>query len=210
MLPRLALPAATAAAGPARLLVAASPYASSFHRAGGLKGLVPSVYTSLERELTAAAAARRAPLRLAHYRREGWTFHAKGLWLWPPGPTTTPLSLAAPQRAAARPAHPAHPADAPAEAVGRGDDDAARPVLSLLGSSNLGHRSVHLDLELGACLVSTDEAVRSLLQHEQARLREHTEERAPPGEARAAAEEEEEARVPLVARCAGQMLRQYF
>ena len=69
---------------------------------------------------------------------------------------------------------------------------------------------MHLDLELGACLVSTDEAVRSLLQHEQARLREHTEERAPPGEARAAAAEEEEARVPLVARCAGQMLRQYF
>ena len=29
-------------------------------------------------------------------------------------------------------------------------------------------------------------------------------------EAAAAAEEEEEARVPLVARCAGQMLRQYF
>ena len=122
---------------------------------------MPAVYTSLERELTAAAAARRAPLRLAHYRREGWTFHAKGLWLWPPvappagggaaalpaaGADAAPAAVAAP---------PPHPADAPAAAMGGGGetdtdvegDDAATPVLSLLGSSNLGHRSVHFDLE---------------------------------------------------------------
>ena len=69
---------------------------------------------------------------------------------------------------------------------------------------------MHLDLELGACLISTDEAVRTQLQHEQACLREHTEEvaYAPPGEATAA--EEEATRVPLVARYAGQMLREYF
>ena len=122
---------------------------------------MPAVYTSLERELTAAAAARRAPLRLAHYRREGWTFHAKGLWLWPPvappagggAADAAPLTVAA---LAAVAAPPPHPADAPAAAMGGGGetdtdaagDDAATPVLSLLGSSNLGHRSVHLDLEL--------------------------------------------------------------
>ena len=157
---------------------------------------MPAVYTSLERELTAAAAARQAPLRVAHYRRKGWTYHAKGLWLWPPA---GPPGLGA--------SRPPHPADAPAAARG-GGDDAATPILSLLGSSNLGHRSVHLDLELGACLVSTDGTVRAQMQHEQTRLREHTEEVAPPGEAAAA--EEEATRVPLVARYAAQMLRQYF
>ena len=107
---------------------------------------MPAVYTSLERELTAAAAARQAPLRLAHYRREGWTFHAKGLWLWPPaggtaappaGGGAAPLAggAAAVLPADAAPptlaAPPRHPADAPAAAMG-GGDDAARPILSLL------------------------------------------------------------------------------
>ena len=73
------------------------------------------------------------------------------------------------------------------------------PVLSLLGSSNLGHRSVCRDVELGACLVSTDDGVRRQLQIEQARLRQHTEP-AP----------DEEAAVPLVARCAARALRSYF
>ena len=116
---------------------------------------MPAVYTSLERELTAAAAARRAPLRLAHYRREGWTFHAKGLWLWPPVAPPAGGGAAALPADATDAAPPPHPADAPAAAMGGGGetdtdaagDDAATPVLSLLGSSNLGHRSVHLDLE---------------------------------------------------------------
>ena len=117
---------------------------------------MPAVYSSLERELTATAAARQAPLRVAHYRREGWTYHAKGLWLWPPaggGTAAPPASVAAtaPLPADAAPpagaAPPSHPADAPAAAMG-GGDDAARPILSLLGSSNLGHRSVHLHLDL--------------------------------------------------------------
>jgi hypothetical protein len=67
---------------------------------------------------------------------------------------------------------------------------------------------VHLDLELGACLISTDEVLRTQLQHEQARLRVHTQEVAPPGGGATA--EEEATRVPIIARYAGKMLRQYF
>ena len=77
-------------------------------------------------------------------------------------------------------------------------DDEATPVLSLLGSSNLGYRSVCRDLELGFCLISTDHEVRRQLQAEQARLRQHAE-----------APLEEEG-VPLAARCAARTLRHFF
>jgi len=54
-------------------------------------------YVALESRLRRLAAARGSPnttpLRVLHYSRAGWTFHSKGVWLWPPlsaPPSTTP------------------------------------------------------------------------------------------------------------------------
>ena len=67
-------------------LLSAAPTASGFWGARGVKGLIPRVYAAIEARLLAAARRHEAPLRLEHYGRAGWTYHAKGLWMWPPAP----------------------------------------------------------------------------------------------------------------------------
>lgn len=64
-------------------LLSAAPSASGFWKAGGAKGYIPHVYAALEHQLAGTARSRAAKLRLLHFARERWTYHAKGLWLWP-------------------------------------------------------------------------------------------------------------------------------
>jgi CDP-diacylglycerol--glycerol-3-phosphate 3-phosphatidyltransferase len=63
-------------------LLSAAPSSSGFRGAGGLRGLIPHVYTALERRLAANALGASQAYRILHYTREEWTYHAKGLWLW--------------------------------------------------------------------------------------------------------------------------------
>ena len=51
--------------------------------ARGIRGLIPQVYSVLEQRFVALARSRLAPLTVLHYARPGWTYHAKGLWMWP-------------------------------------------------------------------------------------------------------------------------------
>ena len=130
-------------------LLGGSPTSSSFYNAAGLKGLIPVVYEVLQARLTAAARARGAPLQVLHYERPGWTYHAKGMWLWPPQHPSACL--------------PQTPSE-----------ELQAPVLTLIGSSNFSERSVQRDLELSMCLITTDPAVRAALLAEQACLLKHS------------------------------------
>ena len=199
LLPRAPSPHATAGGPPlAPMLLSAAPSASSFWGAGGLKGLIPHVYAGLEESLRAAAHRCDAPITVLHYARPGWTYHAKGLWLWPPqgrpaaaetSSVSTEEETAAIGMVAAREASDG--------------DSSEHPLLSVLGSSNLSERSTRRDVELSACLVATDVGVRRQLHEEQARLREH---------ARAAPETSTDGRAAAaaVARALATFIRRFF
>ena len=158
-------------------------------------------YVALESRLRRLAAARGSPnttpLRVLHYSRAGWTFHSKGVWLWPPlnaPPSTTPITtpkttlgapppstppstmLSAPSTAS-RPTQSTDPPStqptaAPRPAVSSG----VRPIATLIGSSNLSERSTRRDVELSFFVLSTDEGVRAQLDDEQRRLCAHARE----------------------------------
>jgi CDP-diacylglycerol---glycerol-3-phosphate 3-phosphatidyltransferase len=56
-------------------LTTASPMANGFFNDGAIKSLIPKVYKSMENNLIQSYRA-----NVREYNREGWTFHAKGLW----------------------------------------------------------------------------------------------------------------------------------
>ncbi|XP_075911737.1 CDP-diacylglycerol--glycerol-3-phosphate 3-phosphatidyltransferase, mitochondrial-like [Petromyzon marinus] len=63
------------------------------------------------------------------YKRPGWTFHAKGLWVTLPGHHS--------------------------------------PSLTLVGSTNFGHRSVERDLEAQLCITTVSPSLRQQLHQEE-------------------------------------------
>lgn len=72
------------AAHPLQLLTAA-PEAHGFAGARGVASVVPAAYGVMEHRLLSRLSARREGVTLREFNRPGWQFHAKGLWLWPPG-----------------------------------------------------------------------------------------------------------------------------
>jgi len=94
-LPPHASPPPSPASSDARATVlVASPTASSFWGARGVRSLVPQVYSALEQAFWREVAGRRVNIaHFDHARRGGpMTFHAKGLWLWPPPPASLPVA----------------------------------------------------------------------------------------------------------------------
>ena len=85
---------------------------------------------------------------------EGWSYHAKGLWisLWPPVPVSlshSTISLS--------PAPATSPIISP---------KAAGVDISVVGSSNYTKRSYSLDLETGVIIVTRDEGLKKRLAEE--------------------------------------------
>ncbi|KAJ8589133.1 hypothetical protein M405DRAFT_792031 [Rhizopogon salebrosus TDB-379] len=84
-------------------IIAASPKANGFYGSGGLSGLIPEGYTLLEQRFMKAArtASRASPsnitdghnVSLREWERDGWTYHAKGIWLSPSVDTPPILTL---------------------------------------------------------------------------------------------------------------------
>lgn len=70
-------------------VVAASPWANGFYGSLGISGLLPPAYTLLSRRFVEAvdAAGLSNAISLKEWRRgtvgekDGWTYHAKGLWV---------------------------------------------------------------------------------------------------------------------------------
>ncbi|WFD40539.1 CDP-diacylglycerol--glycerol-3-phosphate 1-phosphatidyltransferase [Malassezia japonica] len=97
----------SAAAQPGRVpvafrLVAASPEANGFFGSKGVSGRIPGAYTYLEKQFWEQVVDRgldkplpgqdTPTVELREWRKYGWTYHQKGVWITPPGtplPTTT-------------------------------------------------------------------------------------------------------------------------
>ncbi|KAF7337004.1 CDP-diacylglycerol--glycerol-3-phosphate 3-phosphatidyltransferase [Mycena venus] len=64
-------------------IVAASPRANGFYGSRGVSGRIPEGYTLLEQRFMSAVqrAGRQSGVQLYEWEREGWTYHAKGIWL---------------------------------------------------------------------------------------------------------------------------------
>ncbi|KAL2068179.1 hypothetical protein VTL71DRAFT_16277 [Oculimacula yallundae] len=70
-------------------VITASPQANGFYGSSGVSGLLPAAYTLLSRRFLEAssAAGKSSSISLKEWRRgtvgtpEGWTYHAKGLWV---------------------------------------------------------------------------------------------------------------------------------
>ncbi|KAI9234341.1 MAG: hypothetical protein BYD32DRAFT_423794 [Podila humilis] len=68
-------------------LIAASPEANGFFNSAGISKYIPPAYTLIERKFfnKAKAVGNGDIISIEEYRRDGWTYHAKGLWVYPPG-----------------------------------------------------------------------------------------------------------------------------
>lgn len=76
-------------------ILLASPEVNGFFGAKGVAGAIPAAYTHIEQQFYREVCRRRQQHRvqLQEYSREGWTFHAKGLWLYMPGSSLPCLTL---------------------------------------------------------------------------------------------------------------------
>lgn len=82
-------------------VVTASPWANGFYGSKGVSGLLPAAYTLLSRRFLekVRAAGRHDSITLKEWRRgtvgekDGWTYHAKGLWVTMPGERRPSITL---------------------------------------------------------------------------------------------------------------------
>ncbi|ETN76248.1 hypothetical protein NECAME_11815 [Necator americanus] len=71
-------------------IITAAPKANGFFGAAGPSGYIPALYSWVcERVLTLKDKYARNDVNLYEYHRDGWTFHAKGLWIDTPVQTAT-------------------------------------------------------------------------------------------------------------------------
>lgn len=76
-------------------ILLASPEVNGFFGAKGVAGAIPAAYVHIEQQFYRAVCRRgqQERVRLQEYWRPGWTFHAKGLWLYVPGSSLPCLTL---------------------------------------------------------------------------------------------------------------------
>ncbi|MCJ1237801.1 CDP-diacylglycerol--glycerol-3-phosphate 3-phosphatidyltransferase [Varicellaria rhodocarpa] len=132
------------------IVLTAHPHANGFFGSKGVSGMLPSAYTLLSRRfLRAVRKAAPGNIELCEWKRGvvgtpgGWTYHAKGLWLTLP--QTSPLPSV-------------------------GVEVSHGPSITIIGSSNYTIRSYSLDAEVGAVIVTSDEALMGKLKREEEAL----------------------------------------
>ncbi|TPX09546.1 uncharacterized protein E0L32_009289 [Thyridium curvatum] len=82
-------------------VITASPYANGFYQSPGVSGLLPDAYTFLAHRFLKAVHQhkRDSSITLKEWRNgtvgeaDGWTYHAKGLWVTLPGEKAPSISL---------------------------------------------------------------------------------------------------------------------
>ncbi|KAL4449530.1 hypothetical protein ABPG77_007174 [Micractinium sp. CCAP 211/92] len=137
-------------------------------------GAGPGAAWAPEAEAGAQAATNGPARRLLEYRRPGWEFHAKGLWVSLPRATQQAHQQAQQAQQQAQSQGQQHQAAQPLGGW-------APPAVTAVGSSNFGFRSLHRDLELQFVLVTRNAALQQALGAEVAALRRHCQ--VVPGEA---------------------------
>lgn len=144
---------------PATILTA-HPLANGFYNSPGISGLLPAAYTHLS--LRFLQASRGANIHLREWQRgssvsvgqpnDGWTYHAKGLWI-------NLLPSSSPQTSSTSPPKSPPPQPQP-----------PGPSITVIGSSNYTTRSYNLDLEAGAIVVTRDPALMQQWREEETAL----------------------------------------
>lgn len=80
-------------------ILTASPWANGFFGSRGISGMLPAAYTHLSLKFLEAARGRRLQLREWQRgivgQKDGWTYHAKGLWVTLPGSESKPAGPSA-------------------------------------------------------------------------------------------------------------------
>lgn len=136
-------------------ILTAHPLANGFYGSKGISGMLPAAYSHLF--LKFARLARGRSIQLCEWQRgmmgekDGWTYHAKGLWVT--------LSHSGSSSSFT-------PIEERKEELG--------PSVTLIGSSNYTTRSYGLDLEVGAMVVTRDEGLRRRWRREEQGLLEWT------------------------------------
>lgn len=140
-------------------VITASPWANGFYGSKGVSGLLPAAYTLLSRRFLERAqkSGRENDIILKEWRRgtvgekEGWTYHAKGLWITLTSPSSSPSNLFP------SPTQPLPP----------------QGMITIVGSSNYTKRSYGLDLETGVAIVTKDEGLMKRLGEERDGLQDY-------------------------------------
>ncbi|BGP12216.1 hypothetical protein JCM10213_007472 [Rhodosporidiobolus nylandii] len=169
-------------------IVSASPEANGFHLSRGVSRFIPPAYTYFAQrfyERVIAEAERRAKRRgesargedaerhveMREWRREGWTYHAKGIWLAPS--VSNPYSPPAADPATTFSSSPLYLPDPHSQDFALRHSHPSPPFLTLLGSSNYGSRSATRDLEAGLLLTTHSDRTRWELEKEVRAIREY-------------------------------------
>ncbi|KAH0517897.1 CDP-diacylglycerol--glycerol-3-phosphate 3-phosphatidyltransferase, mitochondrial [Microtus ochrogaster] len=76
-------------------ILLASPEVNGFFGAKGVAGAIPAAYVHIERQFYSEVCSlgQQDRVQLQEYWRKGWTFHAKGLWLYLAGSSLPCLTL---------------------------------------------------------------------------------------------------------------------
>ncbi|KAF2844371.1 CDP-diacylglycerol-glycerol-3-phosphate 3-phosphatidyltransferas-like protein [Plenodomus tracheiphilus IPT5] len=130
-------------------VLTAHPHANGFYGSKGVSGMLPAAYTHLAKMFLRKVQTEELGgiVRLKEWKRgvvgqaEGWTYHAKGLWVSFPEPVK-------------------HAATAQAQTQ---EQD---PSLTVVGSSNYTKRSYELDLEANVVIATSDPGLRRRLGEE--------------------------------------------
>jgi CDP-diacylglycerol--glycerol-3-phosphate 3-phosphatidyltransferase len=128
-------------------VLTAHPHANGFFGSKGVSGMLPDAYTHLAKMFLKRVRHEGldSSIQLREWKRgrvdqeDGWTYHAKGLWVTFPSP---PSSTTA-----------ASPED-------------QNPSLTVVGSSNYTKRSYELDLEANVIIATSDPGLRRRLGEE--------------------------------------------
>ncbi|XP_047994863.1 CDP-diacylglycerol--glycerol-3-phosphate 3-phosphatidyltransferase, mitochondrial isoform X1 [Leguminivora glycinivorella] len=146
-------------------LLMAHPNANGFMGAAGPAGGIPHAYSLIARKFwnRVEASNQTNRVQMLEYERPDWTFHAKGLWYYPPG--------------------------------------SGVPWGTLVGSANLGERSVKRDLEAQAAIFTVSSELQEKLHNEVSLLHAHAAE---------CSRELQERSAPLWVRATVGLFRTYF
>ncbi|XP_075436132.1 CDP-diacylglycerol--glycerol-3-phosphate 3-phosphatidyltransferase, mitochondrial isoform X2 [Ascaphus truei] len=76
-------------------ILLAAPEVNGFFGARGIAGAIPAAYVYIERQFyrKVCKLGQQHRIKLKEYCRDHWTFHAKGLWLYPAGTNLPCLTL---------------------------------------------------------------------------------------------------------------------
>ncbi|GAA5891952.1 hypothetical protein JCM8208_002949 [Rhodotorula glutinis] len=156
-------------------IVSAAPEANGFHNSRGVSRFIPPAYTYFSQRFYDQVQAytrrkrRDEPrVEMSEWRRDGWTYHAKGIWLAPS--VSNPFSPATPTSLSTTLLGSSH--DAQTHDLALRLSHPSPPFLSLVGSSNFGARSATRDLEAGVLVTTHSTKLRWALEGEVRRIRE--------------------------------------